>query len=200
MENAEASLASTLAQFEATEEKRERWQVAFWLDYHRAQVDAKPILEVRPPDLVFAERMAFHGAERSAELIAFEMGHCPSDAVLFLPEEGIVFMGDLLFVDHHPWIGAGDPDSLREILRQVAELNPSTVVPGHGPVAGPQSLEQMSGYVAALDGMARLLLEDGDAGELVDTMAVPEPWAEWGLAAFFNLNLRFLCELRAGGG
>jgi glyoxylase-like metal-dependent hydrolase (beta-lactamase superfamily II) len=197
MENAEVSLESTLAQFEATEDEGERRQVAFWVDYHRAQVEAKPILEVRAPDLAFADRMAFHGRERSAELIAYDKGHCPSDAVLFLPEEGIVFMGDLLFVDHHPWLGAGDPDCFRQILREVAELKPRMVVPGHGPVGGPESLEHMSQYVDELDGLARSMLKTGDVEKRIDAMAVPQAWEEWGLAAFFTLNLRFLCELRA---
>jgi hypothetical protein len=35
-----------------------------------------------------------------------------------LPAEGIVFMGDLLFVHRHPWLGDGDPGSWKKHLER----------------------------------------------------------------------------------
>jgi glyoxylase-like metal-dependent hydrolase (beta-lactamase superfamily II) len=121
--SAETNLETTQAAFQAEQDAAERRQLAVWIDYHRAFVEAKPILQVRPPNLTFAEHLAFHGAARSAELIAFSRGHSPSDAVLVLPQEGVAFMSDLLFIGYHPWLGAGDPDQLLHILRDVSGLN-----------------------------------------------------------------------------
>jgi len=98
MADAEANLEATRAQFQATEEEGQRRQLALWIDYHQSVVEAKPILQIRAPNLTFAERLAFHGTDRSAELIPFVGGHTESDVVLFLSQEGIAFMSDLLFI------------------------------------------------------------------------------------------------------
>ena len=61
LENAEASLQSTLAAFQTTEDEEVRRQTAVWIDYHQSLVDAKPILHVRAPNVTFVEHLVFHG-------------------------------------------------------------------------------------------------------------------------------------------
>jgi glyoxylase-like metal-dependent hydrolase (beta-lactamase superfamily II) len=194
MANAEANLEATRTQFQATEEEGQRRQLAVWIDYHQSVVDAKPILQVRAPNLTFAQRLAFHGTDRSAEVISFDGGHTQNDAVLFLPQEGIAFMSDLLFIEYHPWVGGGDPDKLSYILQEVSDLNPKVLVPGHGPVGTPDSLKLMRQYIRTLDGLARKMVEDREAEEKIDEMAIPEPFDDWLFSAFFPLNMHFLYQ------
>ena len=194
MADAEANLETTRAQFEATEDEGQRRQLALWIDYHRSVVEAKPTLQIRAPNLTFAQRLAFHGTDRTAELIDFVGGHTESDAVLFLPQEGIAFMSDLLFIGHQPYLGGGDPDRLRHILEEVSDLAPKLLVPGHGPVGTAESLKVMSQYVSTLDGLARKMVEDGKAEETIDTMAIPEPYDDWLFASFFPGNMHFLFQ------
>jgi len=198
MADAEANLEATRAQFQATEEEGQRRQLALWIDYHQSVVEAKPTLQVRAPNLTFAERLAFHGTDRSAEVIAFVGGHTESDAVLFLPQEGIAFMSDLLFIGHHPYLGGGDPERLLHILEAVSDLAPKLLVPGHGPVGTAESLKLMRQYVSALDGLARKMVEDGEAEETIDAMAIPEPFDDWLFASFFPGNMQFLYQRRLG--
>jgi cyclase len=194
MANAEANLEATRAQFQATEEEGQRRQLALWIDYHRSVVETKPILQVRAPNLTFARRLAFHGTDRSAELLTYAGGHTESDAVLFLPQEGIAFMSDLLFIGHHPYLGGGDPERLLHILEAVSDLAPKLLVPGHGPVGTAESLEQMRQYVSTLDELARQMVTEGEAEEKIDEMAIPEPFDDWLLAAFFPTNMHFLVQ------
>ena len=198
MADAEANLEATRAQFQATEEEGQRRQLALWIDYHQSVVEAKSILQVHAPNLTFAERLAFHGADRSAELIAFVGGHTESDAVLFLPQEGIAFMSDLLFIGHHPYLGGGDPERLRHVLEAVSDLAPKLLVPGHGPVGTAESLKPMGQYIHTLDGLARKMVEAGQAEEKIDEMAIPEPYDNWLFAAFFPVNMHFLFQRRLG--
>jgi cyclase len=199
MAEAEANLEATRAQFQATDEAGLRRQLALWIDYHQSVVDAKPILKIRAPNVTFDQRLAFHGTDRSAELIAFEGGHTESDVVLFLPEDGIAFMSDLLFIGHHPYLGGGDPDSLRHILEVVSDLDPKLLVPGHGPVGTAESLEQMGQYVSILDELARKMVKEGEPEERIDEMAVPEPFDDWLFSAFFPVNMHFLYERWSSG-
>jgi glyoxylase-like metal-dependent hydrolase (beta-lactamase superfamily II) len=198
LENAEANLEATRAQFQATEDDGQHRQLAVWVDYHQAFVEAKPILQVRLPNLTFTQRLAFHGTDRSAEVIAFARGHSASDAVLFLPQEGIAFMSDLLFIGYHPWVGVGDPERLLHILEKVSDLAPKVLVPGHGPVGMPDSLKLMRQYISTLDTLARKMVEDGEAEERIDEMAIPEPFDDWLFSAFFPLNMHFLYQRRSG--
>jgi cyclase len=195
--NARPSLESTRAQLEAAQEEGERRQLSLWMDYHQGFLEAEPMLQVRAPNVTFDRRLALHGTDRSAELIAFDGGHTPSDIVLWLPQEGIAFMSDLLFIEHHPWLGCGDPDKLLDILDQISDLAPQVLVPGHGPVGGPDSLEQMKQYVRTLDGLARSMVQDGQPEAELDRQAVPEPFEDWLFAAFTTLNMRFLYERQA---
>jgi glyoxylase-like metal-dependent hydrolase (beta-lactamase superfamily II) len=194
MAEAEANLEATRAQLQATEEEGERRQLGLWVDYHQSVVETKPILEIRAPNLTFEEYLVFHGTDRSVALIAFEGGHTESDTVLFLPEEGIVFMSDLLFIGHQPYLGGGDPERLLHILEEVSELGPRLLVPGHGPVGPADSIATMGQYVRTLDGLARKMVEDGEAEETIDAMAIPEPFDDWLFAAFFSVNMHFLYQ------
>ena len=196
MANAEANLQSTRAQFEATQDERLRRQLALWIDYHLAVVNEKPMLRVRAPNLTFVQRMAFHGSKRSAELIDFAGGHTESDCVLWLPQERIAFLSDLLFIGHQPYLGGGDPDRMIRILGEVSALGPQVLVPGHGPVGGPDSLRVMALYVETLDALARKMLADGVAEEAIDRAPVPAPFEDWLFGAFLPVNMHFLYQLR----
>jgi cyclase len=199
MASAEANLESTRAQFRATEDEGQRRELAVWIDYHQAVVDLKPILQIRPPNLTFDQRMVFHGTDRSAELIDFVGGHTESDTVLFLPQEGIAFMSVLLFIGFQPYMGGGHPDRMLHILEAVSDLKPRLLVPGHGPVGTFDALRVMGQYVSTLDGLARDMVERGEPEANIDEMAVPEPFEDWLFAAFFPVNMHFLYQLRSGG-
>lgn len=103
-------------------------------------------------------------------------------------------MSDLLFVGHHPYLGGGDPDRLRDALEAVSELAPKLLVPSHGPVRTAESLKEMRQYVTALDGLAREMVEHGEAEQIIDTLAIPEPYGDWLFAAFFPGNMHFLYQ------
>jgi len=157
-------------------------------------VDLKPILRVCAPNLTFEQNLDLHGSKRTAKLMAYAGGHTESDAVLFLPEEGIAFMSDLLFIEHQPYLGGGDPDMLLEVLDEVSDLAPRVLVPGHGPVGTAQSLTEMGNYVRTLDVLARTMVEDGIKEEEVEVLPMPEPYADWLFASFFPGNMHHLYQ------
>jgi len=193
---AEQKLESLLARFQAAESEADRRQLTPFIDDYRSIVEAKPILQIRAPNLTFDQRLAFYGPDRSAELIPFVKGHTESDAVLFLPQEGIAFMSDLLFIDAHPYLGDGDPDCLRHILDKVSDLAPKILVPGHGPVGGPDSLQLLKQYIDTLNGLAHIMIADEKPEEMINEMAIPEPFDDWLFAAFFKYNMHLLYQRR----
>lgn len=187
-------MRSAQAQYQTAEDDRQRHQLAFWVDYYQALLEAAPTLRLCLPNVTVANHMALHGAARSAELMRFVGGHTASDCTLCLLDEGIVFMGDLLFVEHHPYLEDGDPDELLRILEAVRGLNPKILVPGHGPVGALADLKPMIQYVSTQDELARKMVQDGEAEERINEMAIPEPFANWRFAAFFAPNMKFLYQ------
>jgi cyclase len=106
-----------------------------------------PKLELIYPDETYAEARSFTGIQRTAHAISYGGGHTLSDAFLWLPEEKILFAGDLVVNGTHPWVGDGDVGAWPGILDRMAELGPETIVPGHGPVAGIEAIDFMLGYL-----------------------------------------------------
>jgi glyoxylase-like metal-dependent hydrolase (beta-lactamase superfamily II) len=149
---------------------------------------------VRSPNITFSERISFQGIKRTAEVIDFAGCRSKSDAVMYLPQDGIVFMSDLLFIEHQPFIGDGDPDKLLEILKAVSDLSSELLITGHGPVGNADSLDTMAQYIRTLDALARNMVEDGIAEEAIDQIASPVPYDSWLCSAFFPVNMHFLYQ------
>jgi cyclase len=130
-----------------------------------------PTLELRFPDDTFVDERDFG----RARAITYGGGHTLSDAILWLPQERILFAADLVVVGDHPWIGDGDPIAWPGILERIAALRPETVVPGHGPVSGPEAIEFMRAYLDAFNAA-----RDGD----------PNPYPELPSPEMWERNLR----------
>ncbi|MDG4867586.1 MBL fold metallo-hydrolase [Guyparkeria sp. 1SP6A2] len=62
--------------------------------------------------------------------------HFPGDAMAYLPEQDVVFTGDLVYVDRmlgvHPW---SNPQNGLEAFKRLEAIDPEYVVPGHGRVS-----------------------------------------------------------------
>jgi cyclase len=164
----------------------------------REYAAALPTLEIRLPTQTFEERLVLHGTRRSAELLTFGGGHSQSDALLWLPEDRLAFLGDLLFVKLQPWLPGGNPEEWIDILRRVEALDIASAVPGHGPVGTLADCAALRDYIAALLEMTREALKTGlawdefkqtDEFKLVET---PAPSASWGNHSFFRKNRKFL--------
>lgn len=198
-EHAVAELASLLAQAETDMDTAERYNLSFWIDYYRAYVEAEPRIRPRLPDITFVEHLTIRGSQRSAELMPFVGAHSESDSVLWLADDRIVFMSDLLFVGCHPFLGEANPEELMAALEAVADLSPETLVPGHGPAGTMKDLELMMRYVRDVDQLARDLVGQSPGPDALQTVKVPEPYASWDLDRYFYINLHALSERQNSG-
>jgi hypothetical protein len=52
----------------------------------------------------------------------------------------------------------------------------------------------MSQFIHTLEGMTCRMVEDGEADETIDEMAIPELYADWLFASFFSDNMHFLYQ------
>jgi len=191
-----AELATQLTTARHAAEKQEIQQA---IVQTKLLIEALPTLQIRVPNLTFDQRLVIYGRQRQVELITYGGGHSQSDAILYLPAEHIVFMGDLLSVQAHPFLGDGDPGELPRILDLVSRLQPNLLVPGHGPVGSSAEIGVMQQYLAIMTEMALTELAfQTDAGvdvnKRVTQLRPAKLFATWTRANLFPANLRFLYQ------
>ncbi|MGM9488882.1 MBL fold metallo-hydrolase [Ideonella sp. YS5] len=58
--------------------------------------------------------------------------HTPEDLVVYLPDRGVLYGGDLLFRGRIPFVGQADSRAWIEALDRLLSLKPKVLVPGHG--------------------------------------------------------------------
>lgn len=195
LEEATADAARTLEHFrqqlQDARDDRQRVEAELFFGSYTELVKDLPRLKVRLPDVLFTGRLAFQGSARRAELITFKDCHTADDSVLFLPEDGVVFMGDLLFTGCHPYLGECDPRSLAAALREIKTWQADTFVPGHGAVGPVKDLDLMIEYIECCEEAARELHRQGKTdAEAVKAVPVSEKFKDWYISSFFPGNLR----------
>jgi glyoxylase-like metal-dependent hydrolase (beta-lactamase superfamily II) len=188
-----ASQAAEMKSLARSKDEREREFGAFFLPYWRGILASLPEVRLRLPDMTFDNRLTFQGSKRVAQLIAFGNGHCESDCVLFLPQERILFCGDLLFVKCHPYLGHGDPVKLLSILNQLRGMRARVFVPGHGPLGQKKHVDELQSYIRTLSAQARRVLRKGGTEEDAASLPVPDSYEDWILARlFYAFNMRYV--------
>lgn len=85
------------------------------------------------PELVFDEDLALDLGRRRVELCNRGRANSPADVTVFLPEEKVLFAGDIL-VHPVPYAMGSYPVAWAQVLRGLDALDAAVIVPGHGPV------------------------------------------------------------------
>lgn len=197
-ETAQKELESLKVQLSHADDETLRRDLKRFIVSYQGILATLPILKLRLPNLTFTGEMTFHGSKRSANLITYDGGHCGSDAILYLPEDKIVFMEDTLFVDCHPYLADGDPEVILRILSEVKLLKPAIVVPGHGPTGNIEQLDLLDSYIHHLRALVGNAIDRGATEEEIAKIPVPPKYQSWSLQAFFATNLLFLYKRKLG--
>lgn len=87
---------------------------------------------VVPPDRVLDSDHAFRVGGVRFEAIAAGPAHTPEDLMLRVPDEDLLFAGDLMFAGRVPFVGDADSRGWLAALDRLVERAPGMVVGGHG--------------------------------------------------------------------
>jgi cyclase len=81
--------------------------------------------------------------------------HTTGDAVAWVPERSVLFAGDLLFNGGTPFVLMGSVAGSLAALEKLRSFPARTLVPGHGPVSGPEVIEPIAEYLRFVQDTAR---------------------------------------------
>lgn len=120
---------------------------------------------IDPPDRTFDDQATIDLGGRSVQLRYLGRGHTDGDAVVWVPDSGVVFAGDLVEEGDPPSFEDSFPLDWPATLTALAELATGPVVPGHGHVV---DRDFVAGQGAALDRLARTAVRASAAGHDVE--------------------------------
>ena len=122
---------------------------------------------LRLPELTFRYELRLY--EGGNEIIIQHTGsaHTQGDAYVYLPVEGVIFTGDLLYNKRLPWLGEGSATGSIRALERILSLGARTYVPGHGEVATRKDVLEFKAYLQDLVKEVRRLHDEGKTKEEV---------------------------------
>ena len=110
--------------------------------------------------LAVATRLQFLGGTRRFEIDYLGPAHTDGDLVVALPDDKIVFSGDIA-VNALPFMRKGlDPRNWVQILITLSNLQFDQLVPGHGAIGPRDGIASSLSYVRRVDEIARKLAEE----------------------------------------
>jgi glyoxylase-like metal-dependent hydrolase (beta-lactamase superfamily II) len=164
---------------------------SIWKGYFKGIVASHPVLKTTVPNVLFSDSLTIRGSNTVVQLITYGDGHTPSDVFLYLPREKIAFMGDLLFVGDHPWLGESIAKDWISYLQKIQRLDVKTFIPGHGDIGTPADLSAMIAYIETIGKIATEIKGQSLSKEQI-LAKLPEQYTSWHLRNFFVPNVRYM--------
>jgi len=146
------------------------------------------------PTLGFSQQLSIDLGGEEVQLIRTAPSHTAGSLVVYLPAKKLLFCGDILFTDFHPFLADGDFGGWTRTIDNLLTMDIERIIPGHGPLSGKKDLREMREYLVLFDSKARELAatsQDADAIAAQLLKILPKrTMAEWMVA--FNVKSRYL--------
>ncbi|MET7622269.1 MBL fold metallo-hydrolase [Streptomyces sp. NPDC005408] len=113
-------------------------------------------IELALPQVTYRDAMTLHiGGVRIELLHMGPAAHTTNDTVVWLPEQRVLFTGDVLMAGVTPFCVMGSVSGSLDALDRLRALGADVVVPGHGPVGGPELIDANEAYFRWIEQLAR---------------------------------------------
>ena len=112
--------------------------------------------------LTFSERLAMFGAKQRVAIYFLGAAHTTGDIVVLLPDQKVLFSGDLALGKRVPYMQSPDvnPKGWENTLARLAQLDIEKVVPGHGTLGTRQAIGDTLSYVKKINELAQLMVTE----------------------------------------
>ena len=161
-------------------------------------------LTLRPPELTFPDRLTLHLADLAVELHHVgQPAHTTNDVIVWVPEQKVLFTGDLAFNGGQPFVLEGSIAGFRLAIAQMRALGPEVMAPGHGPVCRGEDVDRllsaMDGYLEYVEQVAAESHAAGLSALEAAQKHADNPYSDWAETERFVGNLhRAYTEIEHG--
>ena len=146
-------------------------------------------IESVKPDRTFEGEATLRVGDK--EVRVFEVGpaHTRGDVLVHSVSDRTVFTGDILFIDGTPIMWAGPVDNWIRACERIEAMDVDVVVPGHGPIVGPEGAAAVREYLTYVRDEARVCFDAGlSAADAAREIALGD-YASWGAAERIAVNV-----------
>ena len=149
-------------------------------------------IELPPVSQTFSGELSLKVGDKAVELLEVGPAHTKGDVLVHVPDQGVVFTGDILFVEGTPIMWEGPVGNWIRACERIEELGASVIVPGHGPVTDRSGARAVREYLVHVRDEARVRFEGGmSAAEAAQDISLG-PYASWGDAERIVVNVHTL--------
>lgn len=109
------------------------------------------------PTLTFPDRVTLNLGNNKIEIIFIGPSHTTGSVLVFIPQEKVLFAGDLLFTDFHPFLGEANIEGWIKVLDYIMAMDVDKIIPGHGPISSKKDVADLKNYLLVFDQKAKEL-------------------------------------------
>ena len=132
-------------------------EIAFCRDMIKAELPDRAGLMIRPPDIAFTGQVALDLGGITCRIVHVGGDHAADSSVVYVPEEGIVFLGDCLYPDiYHP-VRRFTTAKLVPLVDTLLSFDAQWYLGGHDPQPIPRA--EMIEYTSLLKTIGRVVEE-----------------------------------------
>jgi cyclase len=92
---------------------------------------------------------------REVQLLEVGPTHTRGDILVYVPDAGTLYAGDILFVEVTPVLWAGPLERWIAALEKILQMEVNCIVPGHGPIIDKAGVQLLRDYWIFLDRQVR---------------------------------------------
>ena len=141
------------------------------------------------PTTLFDERYELDLGGLDVHVIYVGPCHQFGDAIVHVPQERVLFGGDVVWRLCTPMGWSGSYENWFKCLDLIEDLAPETIVPGHGPVCGMEAIVEMRSYLEYVRAEAKRRFDEGltslEAAKVIDF----GPYGDWKGPARLYMNV-----------
>jgi len=120
-----------------------------WEEAAKTRADLRTT-RLKPPSVLFSKDLIFDDGKHRVELMHLGVAHTHGDAVAWLPNERVLFAGDMCVNGPYNYVGDGDVGKWIETLDAAKQLGAKIVCTGHGPRSVASVLDDQQAFFKAL--------------------------------------------------
>lgn len=147
--------------------------------------DKEELVKASLPVVTYENLVNIYLGDEKVVLTHLPSGHTDGDTVVFFKEAGVIHTGDLLFVDRFPYVDLKAGGTVKGYLNNLRALqktisSSTQIIPGHGPLATKQDLDEMIEMFKAFIPFVEKQISEGKTLEQVVANGVLEDYKDWG--------------------
>lgn len=131
-----------------------------WREVDSAGVDEMLRIKQGLPRITFGDRMRLYLGDATFELVYFG-GHSPATIAAYLVEDKVLFSGDNVESNVHPYKGQACFRDWITAIEKIMLMDIDVIVPGHGPVCDMAEAARMLSYFRQLWDQVKSLYDRG---------------------------------------